>query len=177
MVGDSNLFLLLWAGGRGEGGTVVGQRCKDILLILWLGCEKCFLSGRIFALSQPENIISTHSKDFCGKIALIRQISKIKISNHQISTAGSTLQYVANRYTEGFWKFSMFWCILQIWLNLLVHDCKFNYITKPGEKKKNPWLCEGGERPASLLATYDFLTGSTQSWGTLREPAPTLVTW
>jgi hypothetical protein len=26
-------------------------------------------------------MISTHSKDFCGKIALIRQISKIKISN------------------------------------------------------------------------------------------------
>jgi hypothetical protein len=33
-----------------------------------------------------------------------------------------------------------------------------------GEKKeKKPWLCEGGEPPANLLAPYDFLTGSTQS--------------
>jgi len=103
-----------------------------------------FLTWRIWFLHIQRN--------FVEKVALLHQIWKIKILNHQISATGSRLQYVANRYREGFWKFSMFWCILQICLNLLVDDCQFNYITNL--KKKKETLAVWGGRAICKLITY-----------------------
>jgi hypothetical protein len=113
-----------------------------------------FLTWRIWFLHIQRN--------FVEKVALIHQIWKIKILNHQISATGSRLQYVANRYREGFWKFSMFWCILQICLNLLVDDCQFNCTSqtwKKKKKKKNPGCVRGESHLQAYYLLMIFLQG------------------
>ncbi len=157
MVGNTELFLLLLVGGGGDGG---GAMMQGHFVNSLIGLCKVFSFWVNFCTFSTWGIWFLHiQRNFVENLALIRQIWKIKILNHQISTSGSRLQYVANKYMEGLWKFSMFWCILQICLNLLVHDCQFNYfnyITNlGGKKKKNP----GCVRGKSHLQSFIFLQG------------------
>jgi hypothetical protein len=126
-----------------------------------IGLCEVFSFWAIFCTFSTWRIWFLHiQRIFVEKLVLIRQISKINFLNHQISTAGSRLQYVANRYTEGFRKFSMSWCILQIWLNLLVDDCQFNYITNLKRKKeKNPGCVRGESHLKTYYVLMIFLQG------------------
>jgi hypothetical protein len=49
MVGNTELFLVLFGGGGGDGG---GAKMQGHFVNSLIGLCKCFLSGRIFALSQ-----------------------------------------------------------------------------------------------------------------------------